>query len=167
MVELAKIARLLNKEGKTVVHCHGVFDLLHPGHIRHFEAAKREGDVLVVTLHEIEVGDWGWVGIFPGFGWLADEYDGPYLKTFEIGADLGDVERVRRIIDGHRVIKATNALGVPSVVLPVGVERGLPQSAQLIGARYHESLCLDAAEAIEQRLEGITPIDPRAASDGR
>jgi cytidyltransferase-like protein len=36
--------------GRTVVHCHGVFDLLHPGHIRHFEAARREGDVLVVTL---------------------------------------------------------------------------------------------------------------------
>jgi cytidyltransferase-like protein len=36
--------------GRRVVHCHGVFDLLHPGHIRHFEAARREGDVLVVTL---------------------------------------------------------------------------------------------------------------------
>lgn len=37
-------------EGRRVVLCHGVFDLLHPGHIRHFEAARREGDVLVVTL---------------------------------------------------------------------------------------------------------------------
>ena len=37
-------------DGRRVVLCHGVFDLLHPGHIRHFEAARREGDVLVVTL---------------------------------------------------------------------------------------------------------------------
>jgi rfaE bifunctional protein nucleotidyltransferase chain/domain len=37
-------------DGRKVVHCHGVFDLLHPGHIRHFEAARGEGDVLVVTL---------------------------------------------------------------------------------------------------------------------
>ncbi len=37
-------------QGRRVVLCHGVFDLLHPGHIRHFEAARREGDVLVVTL---------------------------------------------------------------------------------------------------------------------
>ena len=37
-------------DGRRVVHCHGVFDLLHPGHIRHFEAARAEGDVLVVTL---------------------------------------------------------------------------------------------------------------------
>jgi rfaE bifunctional protein nucleotidyltransferase chain/domain len=34
----------------TVVQCHGCFDLLHIGHIRHFEAAKREGDYLIVTV---------------------------------------------------------------------------------------------------------------------
>lgn len=30
--------------------CHGVFDLVHMGHVRHFEAARREGDVLAVTV---------------------------------------------------------------------------------------------------------------------
>ncbi len=35
---------------KKVVQCHGVFDLLHIGHIRHFKLAKSYGDVLVVTL---------------------------------------------------------------------------------------------------------------------
>jgi len=48
--ELAAVIQALKKKGKTVVHCHGVFDLLHPGHIRHFEAAKREGDILIVTV---------------------------------------------------------------------------------------------------------------------
>lgn len=48
--QLAAIVRKLKKEGRKVVQCHGVFDLLHPGHIRHFEAAGKEGDVLVVTL---------------------------------------------------------------------------------------------------------------------
>ena len=48
--ELEKIVQDLKKKGKKIVHCHGVFDLLHPGHILHFEAAKREGDVLIVTL---------------------------------------------------------------------------------------------------------------------
>lgn len=33
-----------------IVHCHGVFDLLHIGHIRHFEEARGLGDVLVVTV---------------------------------------------------------------------------------------------------------------------
>jgi len=36
--------------GRKVVHCHGVFDLLHIGHIRHFEEAKTFGDLLVVTI---------------------------------------------------------------------------------------------------------------------
>lgn len=47
---LAEIVSTLKAQGRRVVHCHGVFDLVHPGHIRHLEAAKREGDVLVVTV---------------------------------------------------------------------------------------------------------------------
>ena len=38
--ELSDVIRVLKKEGKRVIHCHGVFDLLHLGHIRHFEAAS-------------------------------------------------------------------------------------------------------------------------------
>lgn len=38
------------RKGRRVVHCHGVFDLLHIGHIRHLEQARRMGDVLVVTI---------------------------------------------------------------------------------------------------------------------
>lgn len=36
--------------GKKRVHCHGVFDLLHIGHIRHLKQAREMGDVLVVTV---------------------------------------------------------------------------------------------------------------------
>ncbi len=35
---------------KTIVLCHGVFDLVHPGHIIHFEEAKKMGDILVVSI---------------------------------------------------------------------------------------------------------------------
>jgi len=38
------------RQGRTVVLCHGVFDLLHIGHIKHLEAARQLGDILVVTL---------------------------------------------------------------------------------------------------------------------
>lgn len=48
--ELASLVGGLKSEGKTIALCHGVFDLIHPGHIRHFQAAKRQGDVLIVTL---------------------------------------------------------------------------------------------------------------------
>ena len=37
-------------KGKRIVLCHGVFDLLHIGHIKHFREAKKFGDILVVTL---------------------------------------------------------------------------------------------------------------------
>jgi len=36
--------------GKTIVHCHGCFDIVHPGHIRYLQFAKQQGDILVVTL---------------------------------------------------------------------------------------------------------------------
>ena len=38
------------RAGKKISHCHGVFDLLHIGHIRHFKQAKEFGDLLVVTI---------------------------------------------------------------------------------------------------------------------
>jgi len=47
---LASVVGGLKSEGKRIVMCHGVFDLIHPGHIRHFQAARGEGDVLIVTL---------------------------------------------------------------------------------------------------------------------
>ncbi len=40
----------LRAAGKTIVQCHGTFDMVHPGHIVHFEEAKALGDILVVTL---------------------------------------------------------------------------------------------------------------------
>lgn len=48
--ELEKKASELRREGKRVVMSHGTFDLMHTGHIRHLQRAKREGDVLLVTL---------------------------------------------------------------------------------------------------------------------
>ncbi|MDJ0841265.1 MAG: PfkB family carbohydrate kinase [Acidobacteriota bacterium] len=48
--EMATRADELRKAGKKLVLCHGTFDLIHIGHIRHLEAARREGDVLFVTL---------------------------------------------------------------------------------------------------------------------
>ena len=41
----------LRHDGKTIVFTNGVFDLLHPGHIRYLEDARREGDALVVGVN--------------------------------------------------------------------------------------------------------------------
>ena len=48
--ELARKLQELKSEGKKIVLCHGCFDLMHPGHIKYFQAAKKMGDVLVVTV---------------------------------------------------------------------------------------------------------------------
>ena len=48
--QLAGIVANLKKKGKKVVQCHGVFDLIHLGHIRHFNLAKKDGDILIVTI---------------------------------------------------------------------------------------------------------------------
>jgi len=49
---ISDLAALLQeiRDGKRIVLCHGVFDLLHIGHIRYFEQAKKHGDLLVVTV---------------------------------------------------------------------------------------------------------------------
>jgi len=47
---LVETARTLRAAGTRIVHCHGVYDLLHVGHIKHLDAARRLGDVLIVTI---------------------------------------------------------------------------------------------------------------------
>ena len=47
---LEQTAAALRQDGKRLVMCHGTFDLIHAGHIRHLQRARQEGDVLIVTL---------------------------------------------------------------------------------------------------------------------
>ncbi len=63
------------------------FDPVHPLTGPIYVEGAEVGDVLAVKLLDIEVGDWGWSAIFPGFGSLADEFTEPYLKTFSLVGD--------------------------------------------------------------------------------
>ena len=81
-------------------------------------------------------------------------------QAFAVGRDVSNQEAIGPLVDSMRLTVAGNLLGWPSVALPVGVRNGLPQGVQVIGPRYREDLCLDAAEAIEARLGVLTPIDP-------
>lgn len=47
-VELVAAARAA---GKTVVFTNGVFDLLHPGHVRYLSRARSLGDILIVGVN--------------------------------------------------------------------------------------------------------------------
>ena len=48
--EMAAIVRSLKKAGKKTVLSYGVFDIIHPGIIRHLRMAKGQGDVLIVCV---------------------------------------------------------------------------------------------------------------------
>jgi len=47
---LVTLRRRLRIEGRSLVVCHGCFDIVHPGHIRHLRQARAMGDVLLVSL---------------------------------------------------------------------------------------------------------------------
>ena len=47
---LKKIITKLKTKRKKIVLCHGVFDLLHVGHINHFKEAKNNGDILIISV---------------------------------------------------------------------------------------------------------------------
>lgn len=48
--ELSGIIKEHKENGDVVVHCHGVFDVVHVGHIKYLQEAKSFGDILVVTV---------------------------------------------------------------------------------------------------------------------
>lgn len=73
-----KIKNRMKQENKTIVLCHGVFDLVHPGHIIHFQQAKSMGDVLVVSITSEK-----YVRKGPGRPYFNDELRMKFLEAIE------------------------------------------------------------------------------------
>ncbi|HSV15736.1 MAG TPA: PfkB family carbohydrate kinase [Tepidisphaeraceae bacterium] len=48
--QLLEFRRSATAAGKTIVHCHGCFDIVHPGHIHYLQFARSLGDALIVTV---------------------------------------------------------------------------------------------------------------------
>ncbi len=49
--EAARFVEQLRARGRTVAFTNGVFDVLHPGHVRYLAEARRQGDVLIVGVN--------------------------------------------------------------------------------------------------------------------
>ena len=75
---LKKKTQELKSQGKKVVLSHGVFDLVHNGHISHLKQARNEGDVLVVTLTADE-----YVNLGPGHPIFSEELRSETLAALE------------------------------------------------------------------------------------
>ena len=80
---------------------------------------------------------------------------------FVVGHDIEGGAQALGVRDSMRLTVIANLLGLPAVAVPVGLAAGLPQGVQLIGRRYREDRCLAAAQAIEDRIGVITPIEPQ------
>lgn len=48
--KLNKLGNQLKKNNKKIVLCHGVFDLVHLGHLEYFKSSKKHGDVIIVSV---------------------------------------------------------------------------------------------------------------------
>jgi amidase len=68
-------------------------------------------------------------------------------------ADLEGDARVRSLFwNDLRFMSSINVLGLPAAVVPIGLAGGNPVGVQIIGSRYREDVCLDAAAAIETKV---------------
>jgi amidase len=81
---------------------------------------------------------------------------------FEHGFDAASAENVAATLALMRPVAPANLLGLPSACVPAGRDAasGLPIGVLITGQRLREDLCLEAAEAVEERLGLPTPIDP-------
>jgi len=80
---------------------------------------------------------------------------------FKLGYDIQDEESALRVMELFRFVLPGNLLGLPVACVPTGVTEGFPTGVQVIGDLFREDLCLSAAEAIEDSVGVLTPIDPR------
>ena len=79
---------------------------------------------------------------------------------FAHGADIASFEAALGTLELMRPVLPANLLGLPPRVVPAGVVDGLPVGAQFTGDRFADLVVLDAAQAVEDALGPLTPIDP-------
>ncbi len=79
---------------------------------------------------------------------------------FELGADVVSLAAAKGVLETMRPVLPANLLGLPAAVVPVGMAAGMPVGAQLIGRKFADLTCLDAAQQLESHFGTITPIDP-------
>jgi amidase len=80
---------------------------------------------------------------------------------FAHGADVASFDAALGTLELMRPVLPANLLGLPAAVVPAGVVDGLPVGAQFTGNRFADLVVLAAAQAVEDALGTITPIEPR------
>jgi amidase len=71
---------------------------------------------------------------------------------FPQGADELGTSAYQTLVAQQSMLYAVNLLGLPSAAIPTGLNQGVPMGVQLIGQRFREDVCLDAAQVIEDAV---------------
>ena len=95
-----KILKPIKRKGKKIVCCHGVFDLLHIGHLKHFKSAKKYGDILIVSVTPDK--------------FIQKGFDRPYFNSEQRMESLASIE----IIDFVILNNSTNAVDIINKIKP-------------------------------------------------
>ena len=82
--DISLISSKLKNKKKIIVLCHGVFDLLHNGHINHFKEAKRFGDILIVSITKDE--------------FIKKGFNRPIFKVYERAGCISALEAVDYVV---------------------------------------------------------------------
>ncbi|MFF5808193.1 amidase [Streptomyces sp. NPDC012746] len=107
-----------------------------------------------------------WLNIRRSWAEFLDAYPlllGPVFTEppVEPGLESRDRAGRDRVASAMRLCTVTSFVGVPAVAVPTGLADGLPSGVQIVGRAFREDLCLGAAQALEDRLGVLTPVDPR------
>ena len=94
--EFDGLRQKFRNENKKVVLCHGVFDLLHYGHIEHLQEAKAQGDILVVSVTASK-----YVNKGPGRPYFNDHQRMSFLASIE----CVDYVILSEAVTVHNVVK--------------------------------------------------------------
>jgi rfaE bifunctional protein kinase chain/domain/rfaE bifunctional protein nucleotidyltransferase chain/domain len=95
-----KILKPIKRKGKKIVCCHGVFDLLHIGHLKHFKSAKKYGDILIVSVTPNK--------------FIQKGFDRPYFNSEQRMESLASIE----VIDFVVLNKSANAIDIINKIKP-------------------------------------------------
>lgn len=129
---------------------HGSEDInrVYGEYTRHARALDLEGYIQAVAERTAVIRAWNLFGEdYPLV--LAPVSQAPPYPQNE---DLKGSQRLRDMLDEQSMLYAVNVLGLPAVAVPTGLDGGVPMGVQLIGPRFREDLCLDAAQVIEDRV---------------
>ena len=97
---LEKFTTSQKKLNKKIVLCHGDFDMLHLGHVKHFKAAKSKGDILIISVTSSK--------------FIKKGTNRPYFNDIERLEFLNEIS----IIDYIYLDKTPNAINVLSKIKP-------------------------------------------------